>query len=175
MKKWLAFVFAALIFFVIHEGSHALVATIYGEYEAFHIRPIGLEVVLKTPVAERFGVQWAFISGTSNIVTLLTGYSLLILRRRCNRIKNVLFKASVYYLTLIALLLDAFNLSIGPFIYGGDANGIAVGLGISRYWIQTLFFLVMLANRELVAQKLLPAYNVQSSHPLLRPWIQFAN
>mgnify|MGYP005814345725 CR=1 FL=1 len=173
MNKWLAFVFAVMILLVIHEGSHALVAAIYGEFESFHIRPLGLEVVFRTPVGERAGIQWAFISGASNVVTLLIGYSLLMLRRRCNRIKDGLFRASAYYLTLISLLLDAFNLSIGPFIYGGDVNGIAVGLGISRYWIQGIFFLVMLANHELVARELLPAYNVQTSHPLLKPWIPF--
>jgi hypothetical protein len=71
------------------------------------------------------------------------------------------------------LLIDAFNLSIGPFIFGGDVNGIAVGLGVNRYLIQVFFFLVLLANRELVAQKLFPAYHVQPRHPLLKPWIRF--
>lgn len=174
MKKWLAFILAVLIFAAVHEGAHALVAAIFGEVQAFHVRPIGLEVIFRTPTYERAGIQWALISGTGNVLTLLLGYSLLMLSQKCNSIQSAFFKASVFYLTLLSLLLDAFNLSIGPFIFGGDVNGIAVGLGIHRYLIQALFFSVMLANRELVAQKLFPTYNIQSKHPLLKPWIQFA-
>ncbi len=78
-------------------------------------------------------------------------------------------------MTLISLLADPFNLSVGPFIYGGDANGIALGLGINRYVIQTIFLLVLLANRELVAQKLFPMYDVQVKHILFQPLIRRAN
>ena len=173
MKKWLAFMLAVLIFAAVHEGAHAMGAAISGELKAFQVRPFGLEVIFRTPTDERAGIQWALISGTSNVLTLLLGYSLLLLGQRGSRIKSTFFKASIFYLTLISLLFDAFNLSIGPFIYGGDVNGIAVGLGVNRYLIQAFFFLVLLANRELVAQKLLPAYHVQSKHPLFKPWILF--
>jgi hypothetical protein len=172
MNKWLAFALAAVIFLTIHEGAHALIAAIYGEYEAFHWS-IFPQVVFRTPNDERIGIQWAFISGTSNLATLSLGYSLLVLGTRVARSQSMFVKASIYYLTLIALLVDALNLSIGTFIYGGDANGIAVGLGISRYLVQIAFFLILLVNRELVAQKLFPQYAVKTEHPLLRPWIQF--
>jgi hypothetical protein len=175
MTKWLAFLLAVVVFFTVHEGLHALTATIYGEYEAFHIRPLGLEVTAKTPVDERSGLKWAVFSGTSNLVTLVLGYLLLAFGRRVARSHSVFLKASIYYLTLLGLLLDPLNLSIGPFIYGGDANGIAAGLGISRYLVQTVFFLILLVNRELVAQKLLPTYGVRTRHPLLRPWLQLAH
>ena len=175
MKKWLAFMLAVLIYVALHEGTHALVAAIFGEFETFRARPLGFEVIFRTPTDERAGIQWALISGTSNVLTLLLGYSLLLLGQRGSRIKSTFFKASIFYLTLISLLFDAFNLSIGPFIFGGDVNGIAVGLGINRYLIQAFFFLVMLTNREFIAQKLFPTYNVQTRHPLLKPWIQFAS
>jgi len=174
MKKWLAFLLAVVIFFTIHEGLHALIAGIYGEYEAFIVKPLGFEVIFRTPVVERTGIKWAFISGISNLTTLLLGYLLLILGQKIARFQGVLLKASIYYLTVLSLLLDAFNLSIGPFIYGGDANGIAVGLGINRYLIQAIFFLIFLANREIVAQKLLPMYEVKTEHPLLRPWVRLS-
>ena len=173
MKKWLAFMLAVLIFAAVHEGAHALVAAFFRELKAFQVRPYGLEVIFRTPTDERVGFQWAFISGTSNVLTLLLGYALLLLGQNCNRFQSPFLKASVFYLTLLSLLLDALNLSIGPFIFGGDVNGIAVGLGIHRYLIQALFCSVMLANRELVARKLFPTYNIQSKHPLLKPWISF--
>ena len=155
----------------IHEGAHAVVAMSYGEYEAFHVRPIGLEVTYNTPVVARTGIKWGFISSSANIITLATGYMLLFGSRKFARIRNAFLKAVIYYATLLALLLDSLNLSIGPFIYGGDANGIAVGFGMNRYAIQVFFLIVFLVNRELVAQRLLPAYGVHTAILLLRPWL----
>lgn len=175
VNKRLAFLLAVAIFFTIHEGLHALIAEIYGEYEEFIVKPIGLEVIFRTPVIERTGIKWAFISGISNLATLFMGYLLLILSPNIARLQSVFLKASLYYLAVLSLLLDAFNLSVGPFIYGGDANGIAVGLSINRYLVQTIFFLIFLANREVVAQKLLPMYGVKTEHLLLRPWLKLAN
>ena len=175
MRKWLAFLLAVIVLAVVHEGTHAVVAAFYSEYEAFHIRPLGFEVTFKAPVSERSGVQWAFISGASNLVTLAMGYLLLLAGHRFAHSRTAFFRTGVYYLTALSLLVDPFNLSVGPFIYGGDANGIAVGLDINRYIIQFLFFLVLLVNRELVAQKLLPTYGVETRHPLFRPWIRLAH
>jgi hypothetical protein len=172
LKKWLAFILAALIVAVIHEGAHALFATMFGEYEAFHIRPFGMEVTVKTPVDERSGFQWFLISGTSNFLTLALGYVLLVFGNRFAGTTNAFVKACVYYTTFLSLLLDPLNLSIGPFIYGGDATGVAVGLGINQNLIQLVFFLILLANREIIAQKLLPMYNVKTEHLLLRPWFR---
>jgi len=175
MRKWLAFLLAMVLFIAIHEGLHVLTATIFGEYEAFHVRPSRLEVTVRTPVDARSGIKWAVFSGTSNLATLMLGYLLLASGRRVARSNSLFLKASIYYLTLLGLLLDPTNLSVGALIYGGDVNGIAVGLGISRYLIQTIFFLILLLNREFVAQKLLPMYEVKTEHPLLRPWVRLAS
>lgn len=175
MKRWCAFLLAVLVLLAVHEGMHALMAMLYGEYEAFHIRLVGAEVTLRTAVDERSGIQWAFISGASNMATLLMGYLLLMLGERLARLHSVFLRASIFYLTMLSLLSDPFNLSIGPFIYGGDANGIAVGLGINRYVIQAIFLVVLLVNRELVAQKLFPMYDVQVKHILFRPLIRWTN
>jgi small-conductance mechanosensitive channel len=175
MRKGLALAVAILVFAAIHEGTHAFVAAMYGEYDAFHVRPIGLEITFRTPVDDRSGVQWVFISGASNLVTLFAGYLLLLLGERFTHSHAVFLKVGIYYLTVLSLLADAFNLSVGPFLYGGDANGIAVGLGISRYVIQAIFFIVLLVNRELVAQRLLPMYDVQTRNPLFRPWVKLAD
>lgn len=174
MKKWLAFVLVVVVFLTVHEGMHVLIAANYGEYEEIHWS-IFPQVIFRTGVEERTGIQWAFISGTSNLVTLALGYVLLVLGKRIARSQNVFLKVAIYYLTLISLLIDAFNLSIGPFIYGGDAIGIAFGLGVSRYLVQAVFLLVLLVNRELVAQKLPTIYGVKTNHPLLRAWIRLKN
>ncbi len=174
MTQWLAFLLALIFLAAVHEGTHALVAAMYDEYEAIHIRPLGFEVTFKTQVSERSGIQWAFVSGASNIITVSIGYLLLLLGGRLARYSSNFWKTGVFYLTVLSLLVDPFNCSIGPFIYGGDADGIAVGLGISSYVVQVIFFALLLLNRELLAQKLFPTYNVQTKHLLLRPWIRSA-
>jgi len=173
MKRWLSFLAAGVLFAVLHEGTHVLMAGIFGEFEPFHFRPFGLEVAFNTPLAERSGIQWALISGMSNLVTLVSGYVLLIYSNKFSQLRNWFWKAVVYYLTMLCLLLDAFNLSIGPFIYGGDANGIAAGLGINRWIIQVFFLLVLLLNRALIEQKLLPAFNVKTGNFIFKPLLKF--
>jgi len=174
MKRWLIFLFAVVIYFIVHEGMHASVAMFYGEYEAFRIIPIGPEVQYRTPVEEREGIHWAFISGASNLVTILIGYLLLFLGDRLARLRSWFLRAASFYLTLIFLLADPLNLSIGPLIYGGDANGIAFGLGLNRYIIQMVFLFILLVNRDLIAQKLFPMYEVQVKHILFQPLIPWA-
>ena len=171
MKKWLAFLFAALVLATVHEGMHALMAIPYGEYDAFRIKPIGFEVQYRTPVDGRGGIHWALISGAGNLVTILMGYLLLLIGESLARLRSSFLRAAFFYLTLISLMTDPLNLSIGPFIYGGDANGIAIGLAINRYVIQSIFLVVFFVNRELVAHKLFAMYEVQVKHILFQPLI----
>ncbi len=179
MKRWIGFLLAFVVLLGLHEGVHAATAAMYGELEG--VRPVslvvsgigvpaGVEVLFRTPVEGRSGVQWALISGASNVVTVAMGYSLLLIGGKSNRYLTGLPRLAAYYLTLLALLVDPLNLSLGPFVYGGDAEGIAVGLGISRYLVQGVMGLVLLVNRELVAQKLLPTYGVETTARLFRPW-----
>ena len=169
MRKVLILLVAFVIVAAIHEGTHALTALAYGEYKAFHVKPYGLEVEYKTIVEERSGTKWAVISGTGNLLTCLLGYILLAPRKRFSSSPNQFLRGLAYWLTLLALLADPLNLSFGPFLYGGDANGIAVGLGVSLFAVQIGSFVVLLLNREFIVQKLFPAYGVQTRHFLFRP------
>lgn len=171
MRKYLTVILAIIIFAIIHEGTHALMAMAFEEYEAFQVHPYGLEVIFKTPVAERQGIKWGFISGMSNFITIVLGYSMFLFRVKIARLQSSFLGSLGYWLIVLFLLVDALNLSIGPFIYGGDIGGIVVGFGINQYLVQIVFFVILLINRELIAQKLLPVYGIKTKHPLFRPWI----
>jgi len=170
MRKLLIVALALILYATVHEGLHALAASWYGEFEAFHVRPYGLEVTFRTPVAERQGSRWAVISGLPNAVTLLLGYLLLSLRRPLAALRSRLLRDLSYWVTLLFLLLDAFNLSIVPLLFGGDVHGIATGLGLPVGLVIALGFPLLLINRELAAGLLLPAFGVETTHPLFRPW-----
>jgi len=171
MKKLLTFLVAFLIVALVHEGTHALIAAAYGELAAFRVHPYGFEVIFRTPVAQRQGIQWGFISGTSSVLTVLLGYLLLLFVKPIENMKNSFMSAVGYWLIMMFLLLDPLNLSVGPFLYGGDIGGIVEGFAVNQYVVQFLALLVFLVNRELVAQVLLPAYGIKTDHPLFKPWI----
>lgn len=171
MKKHLTLILALVIIAIVHEGLHAMIASIYGEYAGFRVKPYGLEVIYKTPVEERAGVNWGFICGASNLATLLLGYLLFTFKNRFVKHQNDFIRALSYWLIICLLLLDPLNLSVGPLLYGGDTNGMAVGFGINRWVIQGTFMMVFFLNRELLVQKVIPSFGVKSSHPLFRPWI----
>lgn len=172
MRKVLMLLVAVAIIALIHEGVHGLAAFAYGEYKAFHVRSYGLEVEFETPVEERQGAKWAVISGTANLLTCLLGYTLLLPRKRFSKAPSQVLRGLAYWLTLLALLADPLNLSIGSFLYGGDVNGIVVGWGVSPFAVQIVAFVVLLLNRELIVQKLFPAYGVQTQHFLFGPWFR---
>jgi hypothetical protein len=173
LKNILGFGLAYIILVLLHEGTHAVMAVFYGEYSDFIFKGYGFEVIFQTPPEQRAGLQWLFISGVSNILTLAVGYLLFFQRDRLVLVKNSLPAVTSFYLVVLALLADPFNLSIGPFIYSGDALGIELGSGIPLIWIQLFFFGVVLINREILAQVWLPAFGVRTRHPLFRPWCKF--
>jgi len=168
----LALILAIIIVTIIHEGTHALVAILFNEYQTFQVHPYGLEVIFKTHVAERKGIKWGLISGMSNMVTLLLGYFMFLFRVKIARLQNSFRSIMGYWLIVLFLLMDALNLSVGPLIYGGDIKGIAVGFGINQYLVQIIFLVILLLNRELIVQKLFPLYGIKTTHPLFRRWIR---
>lgn len=174
MKKLLIIFIAVLLFALVHEGLHALVAVAYGEFDAFHIRPFGLEVTVRTPTEQRQGFMWAIFSGLPNLVTSLIGYLLFAGRRGLASLSNSFLRSLAYFATLIFMLFDPLNLSIIPFLFGGDINGIVVGTGLPRLLIQAAALLVLLFNRELLARYVLPAFGVATEHPVFKPWLSRA-
>jgi len=169
LKPILFFFGAYLLCAFIHEGTHALVALLFDEYQVFHLVPLGFEVVYKTPVEMRDGISWGWIAGMSNLLTLMIGYVLFLIRKQLKSSGIKWLRWIYFYSVIVFMLSDPFNLSLGPFIYGGDIGGIEVGFGIHRYVIQAVFFIVLLVNRELIIRIFLPENNVHTKHILLQP------
>ncbi|MEW6508278.1 MAG: hypothetical protein AB1432_11085 [Bacteroidota bacterium] len=174
MKKhvvyWLLFILAYIIFSIIHEGSHAILASIFNEYSSFKILPYGFEVTYKTLVVDRSGLKWAVISGIPNLITLFIGYILFLNRKSFLNSRSEI-KYLLLYIVILFMIGDPFNLSIGPFIWGGDIFGITTGLSINQFVVQAIFFIILIINRELIAQKLLPDFSIKTKHILLRKWL----
>jgi hypothetical protein len=176
MKNVAAAACALAAFVLMHEGGHALFGAVWSETVGFRTHVWGLagfEVLFRTPAEEREGLRWAIISGGPNVVTLLAGYGLYAFRERVRgpwRPGSRFVRTIGYWATLFLLLLDPVNLALGPFLYGGDAYGVAAGLAVPVGVIQGVALLVLLANRELVVRRLLPEWGIKTRHPLLRPF-----
>jgi hypothetical protein len=170
MRKWFYFLIALVLYMVIHEHLHALMSLLFNEYDKIKLHWYGPEVIYITPVEERIpGIKWFFISGLSNFLTLSIGYLIFLLRSKIVNLKDTLIKNLLYYVAVVFLLFDAVNLSIGPFIYGGDTPGIAAGLNIKSWIIQIFFGVVLLINRELIVS-LMKSFGISSRNILFKSW-----
>ena len=145
---------------------------IFDEFDKLKIHWYGPEVIYITPVEERIPhIKWFFISGPSNFLTLTIGYTIYLLRSKIinNFHEDIFIMNLLYYVAIVFLLFDAVNLSIGPFIYGGDTLGIAAGLKINPWIIQIFFGIILLINRELIIS-FMKSFGVSSHSILFKSW-----
>jgi hypothetical protein len=67
-KKQLAIIAAIVLFVFVHEGKKAILSIASDEYRSFRGHPHGLEVIYKTPVAEREGLFFGHGLNSSDII-----------------------------------------------------------------------------------------------------------
>ena len=156
LRKWFALICAILLYYIIHEGSHVIVALLYGVFEEVKILGLGVQVVANVEVLTDFQIGIFCIVG--NISTLLVGYLLVLFNKIITKSKNKVFKAICYYTTLAFLLIDPLYLMIiYKFFGGGDMNGILL-FGIPEIIVQFIFGIIAVINILLIIKKIYPAY-----------------
>ena len=155
-RKWFALICAILLYYLIHEGSHIIVALTYGVFEQIKILGLGVQVVAKVELLTN--VQTALFCIAGSIAILLTAYLLVLLLPRITEVESKVFRAIGYYTTLAFLLLDPIYLSIlYKFVGGGDMNGILL-FGIPEIIIQVIYGVIALLNVLLIVKRVYPAY-----------------
>lgn len=155
-RKWFGLICAIILYYLIHEGSHVLVALFYGVFEKVKILGLGVQVIANIEILSDF--QRAIFCVSGCISTLLVGYLLVIFTKRIVRSKNKIVKAVCYYTTLAFMLLDPIYLTIlYKFVGGGDMNGILL-LGIPEVIVQLIFSIIAIINIFLIVKKIYPAY-----------------
>ena len=156
LRKWFALICAILLYYIIHEGSHVIVALLYGVFEEVKILGLGVQVVANVEVLTDFQIGIFCIVG--NISTLLVGYLLVLFNKIITKSKNRVFKAICYYTTLAFLLIDPLYLTIiYKFFGGGDMNGILL-FGIPEIIVQFIFGIIAVINILLIIKKIYPVY-----------------
>ena len=156
LRKLFALICAILLYYIIHEGSHVIVALLYGVFEEVKILGLGVQVVANVEVLTDFQIGIFCIVG--NISTLLVGYLLVLFNKIITKSKNKVFKAICYYTTLAFLLIDPLYLTIiYKFFGGGDMNGILL-FGIPEIIVQFIFGIIAVMNILLIIKKIYPVY-----------------
>ena len=156
LRKWFALICAIFLYYIIHEGSHIIIALIYGVFEKVKVLGLGVQVITNIEVLKNYQIGIFCIVGS--LSTLLLAYLLVLLTNRIIKSKYKVFKAIAYYTTLAFLLLDPLYLTIiYKFVGGGDMNGILL-FGIPEIIIQFIYGSITVINICLINKKIYPAY-----------------
>lgn len=156
MRKWFALICAIILYYLIHEGSHVIVALAYGVFERIRILGVGVQVVAKVELLTDIQIAVFCIAGS--ISTLFFAYMLVLFIHKIADRKSKVFRAIGFYLTLVFLLLDPLYLSfLYKFVGGGDMNGILL-LGIPEIVVQVFCGVILLVNTLVFIKKVYPVY-----------------
>ena len=119
-------IFAAIIaYYVIHEGAHLLTALYMGTFKQINFMGLGIQIDV---FAERMSdFQMGIFCLAGALATLLTACILTALCGVICRAKSKVFRAVMYYISIVMLLLDPLYLSLLCGLFGGgDMNGISL-------------------------------------------------
>lgn len=156
IRKWISLIVAVLIYYIIHEGSHLLVALSYGVLKKIKLSTLGVQIVINDANLSNFNLAIFCVVGF--LSTFITSYILVLLINKIVKLKSKYLKTIFYYTTLILLLLDPLYLTIlYNFVGGGDMNGILL-FNISNTIIKLFFFIILILNLFVFIKVVLPKY-----------------
>ncbi len=156
LRKWCALLTAVIVYFIVHEGCHALAATCFGALERVRLLGLGVQVVVKQELLSDW--QLGVFSIIGSIGTLLVAYLLLALTKNIVQTNSKLIKAIGYYTTFTLLLVDPIYMTfLYKFVSGGDMNGIKL-LWLPELGWQIIYGIIAIINVLLIVRYVYPAY-----------------
>ena len=156
LRKWLALVLSIVLYYIVHEGAHVIVASVFGVFESVRILGLGIQVLANVEGLSNIQIGLFCIIGS--VSTLLIGYILVVLANKIVVCTNRFIKAVTFYTTICMLLLDPLYLMVlYRFVGGGDMNGIVL-FGISEILIQCIAGILCIFNALIVVYYIYPIY-----------------
>ncbi len=154
-RQYIGILTALIVYYLIHEGAHLLYALSLGAFKKVNFLCLGIQIDI---FRERMtDPQLGIFCLVGAIATFLAGYLLVILCDRICKSENMVFKAEMYYTTIVLLLLDPLYLSVlYSFFGGGDMNGIA--LVVQETAARIGFGVLLLINSLIFWKVVLPKY-----------------
>ena len=152
VRQYMGLVSAIVAYYVIHEGAHLVYALCTGVFKQVNFIGLGIQidVYAERLTPEQLGV-FCIVGALS---TTVVAYLLVFFAEKIKDHKSKCFKACMYYITIIMLLMDPLYLSVLCGLFGGgDMNGISmlmpesvarIGFGILLVVNVVVFFRVVL-------------------------------
>lgn len=160
IRQYLGLLSALLVYYLIHEGAHLIYALSIGVFHQINFMGVGVQVDVYADRMSNFQMGIFCLVGAA--ATAIAAYALTLTTPKICMFSSKVFKACMYYITLIMLLLDPLYLSIlCGFFGGGDMNGIS--LLVPEVTARILFGVLLLINGLLFWKVVLPKYKMAFS------------
>ena len=126
-RQYIGLIAAVAAYYIIHEGAHLIYALTIGVFKQINFMWIGMQIdVYNIAMTD---MQMGILCLVGAVATFIVGYALVLPSDKICKVQNKLFRAIMYYITIIMLLLDPLYLSVlCGFFGGGDMNGISLFL-----------------------------------------------
>ena len=124
-RQYIGLIAAVVAYYIIHEGAHLIYAFTIGVFKQINFMGIGMQIDVYN--AAMTDMQMGLFCLVGAVATFAFGYALVLLCGQICKVRNKPFRAIMYYITIIMLLLDPLYLSVlCGFFGGGDMNGISL-------------------------------------------------
>lgn len=156
-RQYIGLLSAIVAYYVIHEGAHLIYALCAGVFKQINF--IGLGVQIDVYVEQMTERQLGVFCILGSIATTVVAYILVVLADKIKDIPAKCFKACMYYITIIMLLMDPLYLSILCGMFGGgDMNGIS--LLVPETLARISYGMLFIVNSIIFFKKVLPKYKI---------------
>ncbi len=154
-RQYIGILAAVVAYYIVHEGAHLICALSMGVFKQINFMGFGIQIdVNNTAMTD---IQMGIFCLVGAISTLTIGYALVLFCDKICESESKLFKAVMYYITIVVLLLDPVYLSIlCGFFGGGDMNGIS--LLIPEIAARIIFGALLITNGFVFWKVILPKY-----------------
>lgn len=155
IRQYIGILAAVVVYYIVHEGAHLLVALALGVFKSVKFMGLGLQIDV---CAEQMtDLQMGLFCIAGAVATFATAWILVLLSRRICTSRSELLKAALWYVTIAMLVIDPLYLSVlCGFVGGGDMNGIR--LLMPEVAARVLFGVIGVAHIVVIWKLLLPRY-----------------
>ena len=155
IRQYIGILAALVVYYVIHEGAHLVMALIQGVFKEVKFMGLGIQIdVFRDCMTD---TQLGLFCLAGAVATFLTGWILVLLCRKICAMESKVLKAVFWYVTIALLVLDPLYLSVlCGFFGGGDMNGIR--LLMPEVAARIIFAVVGVIHVMVIWKYLLPKY-----------------
>lgn len=155
IRQYIGILAALVVYYVIHEGAHLVMALIQGVFKEVKFMGLGMQIdVFRDRMTD---TQLGLFCLAGAVATFLTGWILVLLCRKICAMESKVLKAAFWYVTIALLVLDPLYLSVlCGFFGGGDMNGIR--LLMPEVAARIIFAVVGVIHVMVIWKYLLPKY-----------------